>query len=634
MKKKEDLKAAIIIAIIVAVVGMTPIASASDWQQFQKDNINSGYTTDNAPVSNPELAWSKYTNSGIGMGSGIDVAPIVADGAVYVLDCTGILWSFDAKTGMANWNVKCNAASGGFELSVPAYHDGIVYVASSSSSAGNGSGRVNAIYANNGTIRECAYYGLSGFQLNTPVTYADGKIYLGNGKISKDISTYYCIDASDVTNEIWNRTAPYFTGYHWAGAAIIEDYIVYGDDSSIVTCLYKDNGTFVDSIDVSTTYGISVKEIRSSIVWNDEYDRIYFSSKGGYAFAIGFDQTTGHFIPTDHWSTYIGDGTSTPAVYDGRLYVGQGGFGATGMVYCLSESDGSAVWSTPNLGGVQSSPALSIVDGRKFIYFTVNNYNGSAYCLEDTGSTYTTQWIWNPPDDDQYILQGMAISDGYVYFGTDAGYVYALQEAAPSNLDINTDVALNGDVNISWGGTATNYDIYIADTYSNFGKTPAVTVTDKYWIDTDASDHPKERYYKVAYNVSGVGQRPGDGTVGYYKATAKFATTLLSVPHVVETADINNVLKYNHAPVQRLTGGLFIAQADKVRIQKDDGTWATVWLRSTDGLWYEGMSGSTREMPSDIGFRVEINTGSGHTVSTNVVYRMLMRDSLGDLIVN
>jgi len=207
VKIEENLKAAILIAIIVAVVSITPIASASDWEQFQKNNINSGYTTDNAPVNDPELAWSKHT-SGTGMG-GIDVTPIVADGAAYVIDCKGILWSFDAKTGVANWNVTCNAASGGFELSVPAYHDGIVYVASSSSSAGSGSGRVNAIYANNGTIRECAYYGLSGFQLNTPVTYADGKIYLGNSKIPNDNCTYYCIDASDVTNEIWNRTAPH-----------------------------------------------------------------------------------------------------------------------------------------------------------------------------------------------------------------------------------------------------------------------------------------------------------------------------------------------------------------------------------------------------------------------------------------
>jgi outer membrane protein assembly factor BamB len=427
MKIEENLKAAILIAIIVAVISITPIASASDWEQFQKDNINTGYTTDSAPVSDPELAWWKQT-SGTGMG-GIDVTPIVADGAAYVLDYQGILWSFDATIGTENWNTDLTEGSGTFELSTPAYNNGIVYAAVSSGSEGQGAGRVCAVYTN-GTIRECEYYGLDTFQLNTPITYADGKIYLGNSKYgTKDNSTYYCIDASDVTNEIWNRTAPYCTGYYWAGAAIVGDYIIYGDDNGNLTCLNKDTGVFVDSLDVTD------EKIKSSIVWNEVYNRIYlynriyFTSTGGYAFALGFNSQTGHFIPDDHWNTSIGYSTSTPAVYDGRLYVGCGSFGSTGKVYCLSESDGSVVWSTPNLGGVQSSPALSVVNGRKFIYFTINDYNGSAYCLEDTDSTYTTQWVWNPPEpDNQYIMQGLAISDGHVYFGTDYGRVYALKE--------------------------------------------------------------------------------------------------------------------------------------------------------------------------------------------------------------
>ena len=443
MKIKEDLKAAIVIAIVVAVVGMTPIASASDWEQFQKNYINIGYTVDSAPISDPELAWSKHT-SGTGMG-GIDVNPIVADGAAYVIDYQGILWSFDATTGIENWHTDLTEGSGSFELSTPAYNNGIVYAAVSSGSEGQGAGRVCAVYAN-GTIREAKYDGLGGCQLNTPITYADKKIYIGNWKggttHTEDNGTYYCINASDVTDETWNRTAPYVTGYYWAGAAIIEDYIVYGDDSSIVTCLYKDNGTFVDSIDVSTTYGISANEIRSSIVWNDEYDRIYFSSKGGYAFAIGFDQISGQFDTSSDWNTprNIGYSTSTPVVYDGRVYVGFGGFGPTGKLYCLNEADGTQAWVTNNLGGVQSSPALSVVDGRKFIYFTVNDANGSAYCIEDLGNeNYNIAWEWNPPaPDEQYILQGMAISNGIVYFGTDAGYVYALEEHGLCG-DVNCD---------------------------------------------------------------------------------------------------------------------------------------------------------------------------------------------------
>jgi outer membrane protein assembly factor BamB len=331
---------------------------------------------------------------------------------------------------MANWNIKCNAASGGFELSVPAYHDGIVYVASSSSSAGNGSGRVNAIYANNGTIREYAYYGLSGFQLNTPVTYADGKIYLGNSKIPNDNCTY------------WNRTAPHPTGYYWAGAAIVGDYIIYGDDTANVTCLNKDTGAFVDYINVSEQCGVTpVEEIRSSIVWNENTGRIYFTGKkqspcSGHTYAVAFNSTTGDLGGDGaegggncEWVTDIDYTTSTPVVYGDKVYVCMGGMygGDAKVLKCLDEVYGNILYTydIPD-GASQASPAVSVFGGHVYIYFTTNMYNGSTYCVEDTGTGFNEKWVWNPPDD-QYILQGMAISDGMVYFGTDAGYVYALK---------------------------------------------------------------------------------------------------------------------------------------------------------------------------------------------------------------
>jgi outer membrane protein assembly factor BamB len=281
---------------------------------------------------------------------------------------------------------------------------------------------------------------LDTFQLNTPITYADGKIYIGNWKggteHTEDNGTYYCIDASDVTNLIWSRTAPYCTGYYWAGAAIVGDYIIYGDDRANVTCLYKDNGTFVDYVNVSEApFNINnpVEEIRSSIVWNESTGRIYFTGKkpspvSGHAYAVGFNPNTGHFNTADYWVTDIGYSTSTPAVYDGRVYVCIGGmYGGSGL-RCLNEADGSIRYNISK-GASQASPAVSICNGNVYIYFTTNVDNGSAYCVEDTGSALVDVWEWNPPaPDDQYILQGMAISDGFVYFGTDYGRIYALKE--------------------------------------------------------------------------------------------------------------------------------------------------------------------------------------------------------------
>jgi outer membrane protein assembly factor BamB len=439
MKIKENLKAVIVMAIIVAVVSITPIASASDWQQFQKNNINIGYTTDAAPVYNPQLAWWNQTGTGK-----VDVTPIVGDGDMYVLDQQGVLWSFDAITGAVNWHTSCAAGTGGgFEISTPAYHDGIIYVAVSGGNLQQGAGRINAVNASNGVIREYRDYGLDTYQINTPVRYADGKVYFGNWKGSAhqtdDYGTYYCVNAANVSDLIWSRTAPYKTGYYWAGAAIVGNYIIYGDDTANVTCLYKDNGTFVDYVNVSEApFNINnpVEEIRSSITWNESTGRIYFTGKkpsaGGHAYAVGFDPNTGHFNTTDYWVTDIGYSTSTPVVYNGRVYVCIGGVyqGESYALRCLSESDGSILYNYSAGSDVsQSSPAVSVVDGHVYIYFTTNVHNGSAYCIEDTDNDFVLRWKWNPPyPDDQHILQGMAIADGMVYFGTDYGRVYALKE--------------------------------------------------------------------------------------------------------------------------------------------------------------------------------------------------------------
>lgn len=457
MKIKEDLKAVIVMAIIVAVVGMAPIASASDWGQFQKDEIHTGYTTDSAPVSDPPiLAWWNHT-TGTGMG-GIDVNPIVANGAVYVLDYQGVLWSFDATTGTENWHTDLTDGSGTFEVSTPAYNNGIVYAAVSSGSEGAGAGKVCAVYANNGSIREFENYGLQYFQLNTPITYADNRIYVGNWKggadHTEDNGTYYCIDASDVTNEIWNRTAPYVTGYYWAGAAIVGNYIIYGDDRANVTCLNKNTGAFVDYINVSEACSVTpVEEIRSSIVWNEVTERIYFTGKkasprSGHAYAVSFNAATGDLGNSCDWVTDIDYSTSTPVVYNGKVYVCMGGMygGDAEVLKCLNEANGNILYTysitCPATGpcGSQSSPAVSVADGHVHIYFTTNMDNGSAYCVEDTGSALVEKWEWNPPyPDDQFILQGMAIADGMVYFGTDYGRVYALAEPHGLCGDVNCD---------------------------------------------------------------------------------------------------------------------------------------------------------------------------------------------------
>ena len=466
---KSIIKTALIMSVMIAVVAVISPASAIDWPQFHKDEINTGWTTDGGPIFDPPtMIWSQHT-TGTGMG-GIDVAPIVGDGDVYVIDYQGILWSFDALTGAENWNTDLTSGSGTFELSTPAYHDGIIYAAVSSGAEGQGAGRICAVQASDGDIRESCYYGYQYYQLNTPITYSDGKIYFGNWKggahHTDDWGTYYCVNAENVNDLIWSRTSSYETGYYWAGAAIVGDYVIFGDDRANILCLDKDDGSFVDNINVSEACGITpVEEIRSSITWNDDTNRIYFTGKKafptatGHAYAVSFNQVTGDLGNSCEWVEYVGYSTSTPVVYNTewgrRVYVCTGGmYGEDGGICVLDEANGDPLHSaTPDRS--QASPAISIINGDVYAYFTTNVNDGSAYCYKDTQNSIDEMWEWNPPyPDNQFILQGMAVADGVIYFGTDYGELYAL-------------AGICGDANCDGYVTAADVHPVFSRTYSS-----------------------------------------------------------------------------------------------------------------------------------------------------------------------
>ena len=103
---------------------------------------------DCAPIYSPStLAWP-YSVDGW-----VDTTPIVGGDQVFVLSSKGRLHTLNAKTNVKNWDCQCSPATGTFELSVPAHHDGIVYIATSSGALNQGYCRVTALHASSGN--EC-----------------------------------------------------------------------------------------------------------------------------------------------------------------------------------------------------------------------------------------------------------------------------------------------------------------------------------------------------------------------------------------------------------------------------------------------------------------------------------------------
>ena len=448
----------------------------SNWHQFQKDEINTGITYTSAPTKYPELAWSAFTY-GSEMGNGIDVTPIIAGDMVYVYAANGSIWAFDKTSGDLIW---MNETTGGnLQTSTPAYGNGKIFVA-----ANNGD-----LFAFNATTgKELWSVQVTDRNFECPITYFDHKIYIGEG-LEGGVTTkyYYCYDENGTP--LWSHATPNTAGFLWCGASVVGDYLVYATHEGKLISLYRNNGTLTDEVDLTSASYLSFSrsdlgKIRASVTYHDGY--VYTTSeKGqpiGYVWKVGFDADNGTFIDSG-WSTPNGFSTSTPVVHDGKVYVGQGEHGFTGNLTCINDSTGEIIWQYPVSGGVKSSPAISIQGGKPYIYFTASKItadNGSLYCLGENG---TLAWEYNPPDD-AYILQGAAISDGFVYFGTDEGYIYCIKaKTTPSPEDweqFHMDARHTGFSNST--APDTNNTLWISDDISAVASSSPVVGEGKVFV--------------------------------------------------------------------------------------------------------------------------------------------------------
>ena len=411
------LMARCVIALLLTLACLAGVSAADSWYQFQKDALNAGITTDAAPRSDPELVWNMQTGA-------IDVPPVIAGDLVYVYDANGTLQAFDKKSGDLVWQNETSPWM--LQSATPAYGDGKIFVAE----------RGGDLYVFDAATGECVQKEcMTNYALTCPVTYCDHRIYIGESYCTEP-SRYFCYDENGVL--IWSSSAVTKGAFEWCGASVVGDYLIYPISSGHLISLYSENGTLTSEINLADDQDISfartdVGRIRASVSHHDGYVYVAseYSQDVGYIWKIRFD--SGRFIDSG-WSTEIGFSTSTPVIHDGRVYVGQGEHGCSGNLTCLNDSTGEIIWSYPVPAGVKSSPALSIGDDGVYIYFTTAMTNGSLYCLRDCGGSAALAWAYNPPDDG-YILQGAAISDGLVYFGTGGGYVYCIGRRGDLNHD-------------------------------------------------------------------------------------------------------------------------------------------------------------------------------------------------------
>lgn len=385
------------------------LSDADDWDQFQSGFYHNGVTESPGPDENPGIKW-KYD-----AGSAIDVPSVVSDGVVYTMSANGMVRAIDIETGDLIWSNE--TSSGSLQSSTPAYGDGRLFVATFD-------GDLWCFDADEGTLLWNKHVTDGNFEC--PITYCDHKIYIGDG-LEGSVTTkyYYCYDEDGTFR--WKYAADNSAGFLWTGASAVDGHLVYATPEGVLTSLNADSGGIIDEKSLKTDFSFSRSDagrFRSSVSYSDGY--VYttseYSPKAGYCYKIKFNDD-GTFSD-DGWSTFIGFSTSTPSVVDGRVYVGEGEHGYTGTLYCLDDTDGSVVWKVDTDAGIKSSPAVSVGGSQVRVFFTSAEDDGELYCIDSDGKTL---WTFNAPGDDSYVLQGAVLSGEYVFYGSDAGYLYCIE---------------------------------------------------------------------------------------------------------------------------------------------------------------------------------------------------------------
>jgi outer membrane protein assembly factor BamB len=433
MKSKQF---ALLAGAMLVLAVFISAAAASNWVEFQNDKENTGVTPDAGP---DDATISELWTVPVGNGY-VNTVSLALRDYVYVQGFTD-LWKYNKTTG--EFVDYVNVSAGSFQNACPASDgDNIIYVIDTGYSSGR-EPRISAIYADNMTpkYRYVIFEDDRLRQCSCPVTYykdSNGTEFLFVGTVNMaaednvnltDDGTYYCLYAENGT-EVWHYDSNHDCGYYWAGAAVVGDYVVFGDDKANLTSVNIYDG----SINNSITLPANNKEVRSSVTYVNlgGTHNLYVSNKDGRVYRATIDLNNNGALTYVERSSDMGISTSTPAhvnyANEDRLYVGYGNWQG-GKVLCFNASDLSdVIWNTGNLdgGAFQCSPAVAYNGtGNPRMFVTCNGLGGYVYRITDMGETASNvRWRGSGYT---YALPGVAISGDYAYFGNDNGRLYAIQ---------------------------------------------------------------------------------------------------------------------------------------------------------------------------------------------------------------
>ena len=431
----------------------------SAWPNFRGSASNNGVTTAKTPIEAEAgtLYWAVPIGSDYGLGA--VSSPILVDGDLVVNKGNAIL-KIDKDTGEIK-KTGTMVGSSSFAINGPTYADGVILV-------GLANGLVQAFNAE--TLESLWIYAdLLGGQPNSPITVHNGYAYTGFWNSETGNAAFVCLSLTDEDPDASRESKPATWrhvqkgGFYWAGAYACDDFVMVGTDDGDGSCtsptanllLFEpETGRLLDS---KTNI---IGDIRSSICYDDATNAYYFTTKGGYFYKVTVSrQTDGTYKLGEPEKIALGGmSTSTPVVYNGRVYVGVSGaaqFGDGGHNLSVIDLKSKKVaYTVPTNGYPQTSGLLTTAYGDcNYIYFFENMQPGTLRLLRDqpeqtaVDTTYQTKEtagmtayaLFTPAGKQaQYaICSPIADENGTLYFKNDTGYLMAFGSAiVPDSLTV------------------------------------------------------------------------------------------------------------------------------------------------------------------------------------------------------
>lgn len=442
-----------------------------EWNKFRGED-NTGVTTRETPASAEEaqLYWAYMSSSMSHTGQ-----PIVLDDYVAVFTGNKLQYLDPISGELVAEGIMFSG--GGI---IPVYSDGMIFApVTSGLQAFNATPRPQ-------TAEDVGYTNSEVMVLDSLWTYKDpiggggmapfyvkdGYIY-GGWQQLRNPGAFVCLSITDEdpsqTHEekepVWRWVRS--TGFYWAGAHVSENFVVVGGEvagDDDLTCLDARTGKVLDTIPNLFTI-----ENRGSVSYDKDSDRYCLNTKDTF-YSVRVDEN-GKFYDLKQGSIG-GMSTSTPAIYNGRAYIGISGNGQfqsfTGsgiMVIDIETAQPVYAMATrgyPQASGLVSTAYLDVPHynpqtgqeetGFVYVYFTENvNPGNISYIIDKPGITepvisdnvggiQTAPLLFAPKGHhSQYNLSSLQVDKyGTLYMKTDRGYIMAIGQKI-EEIEVVTD---------------------------------------------------------------------------------------------------------------------------------------------------------------------------------------------------